>query len=391
MIKLAQPIIEEDEKRAVIEALESGQLAQGPRVAAFERAFAEYIGTRHAVAVNSGTAALHVALVAHGIAVQPVGADGGASASTQPGAAVPLKTADVPEVIVPAFSFAATANVVLQASARPVFVDVREDDFNIDLKQIEAAITARTRAVIAVQLYGLPCDIEAIAALCERRGIVVIEDAAQAVGATCGLKRAGAFGTGCFSFYATKNLQTGEGGMITTDDDAVAERARLLRSQGERTRYVTEELGYNYRMTEPAAALGLAQMPKIEARNEQRRRNAARLNKLLAPLEDAGTLALPREFARCTHVWHQYTVRVCAGRDARDALQASLRERGIESAVFYPTPIHRQPLYVRLGYGEIDLPVAQRLSDEVLSLPVHSALSDDDLEAIGSAVASALS
>ena len=282
-----------------------------------------------------------------------------------------------PEVIVPAFSFAATANVVLQAGARPVFVDVRDDDGNVDVVQVEGAITERTRAVIAVHLYGQPCDIEAIAAMCERRGIVLIEDAAQAVGASVGGRSVGAFGTGCFSFYATKNLQTGEGGMITTDDAAIAERARVLRSQGERTRYVTEELGYNYRMTEVAAALGLAQMTKIDARNEQRRKNAARLSELLAPLEDQGKLVLPRSLPGRTHVWHQYTVRVTAGRDARDALQASMRDRGVETAVFYPTPIHKQPLYQRLGYGELKLPVAERLADEVLSLPVHPALSDD--------------
>ena len=375
LIKLAQPIIEDDEKRAVMESLESGQLAQGPRVAAFERAFAEYVGTRHAIAVNSGTAALHVALLAHGIAPTLTGAN-----------LAPPVADSRPEIIVPAFSFAATANVVLQAGARPVFVDVRDDDFNIDLRQVEAAITSRTRAVIAVHLYGLPCEIEAIAALCERRGVVLIEDAAQSIGASFGSKRSGSFGTGCFSFYATKNLQTGEGGMITTDDDAIAERARMLRSQGERTRYATEELGYNYRMTEVAAALGHAQMPKIDARNAQRGKNAARLNELLAPLEDAGKLALPRELPGRTHVWHQYTVRVLAGRESRDALQASLKQRGIESAVFYPTPIHRQPLYQRLAYSKVDLPVAQRLSDEVLSLPVHPALSHDDFEAIVGAV-----
>lgn len=378
MIKLAQPIIEDDEKRAVVETLESGQLVQGPRVAAFERAFAEYIGTRHAVAVNSGTAALHVSLLAHGISL-------------------PLSTqmerglgSEAPEVIVPAFSFAATANVVLHAGARPVFVDVREDDFNVDLAQLGAAITERTRAVIAVHLYGQPCNIEAIAALCERRNVILIEDVAQSVGAAIGGKRAGSFGTGCFSFYATKNLQTAEGGMITTNDDGVAKRARMLRSQGERNRYVTEELGFNYRMTEVTAALGLAQLPKLDGRNAQRTKNAERLNELLAPLEHAGKLVLPRELPARTHVWHQYTVRVLAGRPGRDALQQSLRERSIETAVFYPTPIHRQPLYQRLGYADIDLLVAQRLSDEVLSLPVHPALSDADLETIAAAVRDAL-
>jgi dTDP-4-amino-4,6-dideoxygalactose transaminase len=375
MIRIAQPIIEDDEKRAVIETLESGQLAQGPRVAAFEAAFAKYIGVESAVAVNSGTAALHVALLAHGIAPSPVWAQHAAPA-----------VVDRPEVIVPAFSFAATANVVLHAGARPVFVDVRDEDGNIDLAQLESAITDRTRAVIAVHLYGQPCNIEAIAALCARRNIILIEDAAQAVGAEAGGRCAGAFSTGCFSLYATKNLQTGEGGMITTNDAVTADRARLYRSQGERTRYVTDELGYNYRMTEVAAALGLAQLPKIDARNEQRRKNAARLTELLAPLEDQGKLVLPRALPGRTHVWHQYTVRVTAGRAARDALQASMRERGIETAVFYPTPIHKQPLYQRLGYGGLNLPVAERLADEVLSLPVHPALSDDDLDQVARAV-----
>jgi len=391
MIKLAHPIIEEDEKRAVIEALESGQLAQGPRVAAFERAFAEYCGTKHAVALNSGTAALHVALLSHGIGAQPAAAARGGP----------------DEVIVPAFSFAATANAVLQAGARPVFVDVREDDFGIDPAQVEAAITPRTRAVIAVHLYGQPCEVEAVAAICARRRITLIEDAAQAVGAELRGQRAGSHGTGCFSFYATKNLQTGEGGMITTDDDAVADRARTFRSQGERTRYVTEELGYNFRMTEIAAALGLAQMPKIDARNEARRRHAARLTELLSPAAAASPvtpafsqppvarafsprIVLPQQLPGRTHVWHQYTIRVAAGRGARDALQAALRKRGIESAIFYPAPIHRQPLYQRLGYGDLDFPVAQRLADEVLSLPVHPALSGSDIETIAKAVRESL-
>ena len=358
MIKLAHPIIEEDEKRAVIAALESGQLAQGPRVAAFEQAFAAYVGTKHAVAVANGTAALHLALLSHSIGAGD-------------------------EVIVPAFSFAASANTVLLAGARPVFVDVRDDDFNIDVTAIEAAITPRTRAIIAVHLYGQMCDIDAVAAICKRRGIVLIEDAAQAVGASVGAIRAGSTGTGCFSFYATKNLTTGEGGMITTNDGAIAARARVLRSQGEPTRYVTEELGYNYRLTEIAAALGHAQLPKLDARNDVRRANAARLNELLARNEKIVT---PRELQGRRHVWHQYTIRVKAGRDARDRLQASLRERGIESATFYPTPIHKQPLYQRLGYADAEMPVAVRLAGEVLSLPVHPALSAADVAAIAAAV-----
>jgi hypothetical protein len=223
MIKLAHPIIEDDERAAVIAALDSGQLAQGPRVAALEQAFAQYVGTKHAIAVANGTAALHLALLAHNI---------GSASPIQP----PTSNDHSDEVIVPAFSFAATANTVLLVGARPVFVDVRNDDYNIDVSAIEAAITPRTRAIVAVHLYGQMCDLEAVAAICKRRNLVLIEDAAQAVGASIGATRAGATGTGCFSFYATKNLTTGEGGMITTNDDAVATRARILRSQGEPTR-----------------------------------------------------------------------------------------------------------------------------------------------------------
>jgi dTDP-4-amino-4,6-dideoxygalactose transaminase len=369
MIKLAHPIIEEDEQRAVAEALASGQLAQGPRVAAFEQAFAQYVGVEHAVAVNSGTAALHVALLAHGIG--SMSRDG----------------ALTDEVIVPAFSFAATANCVLQAGARPVFVDVHEHDFNIDPNAIAAAITLNTRAIIGVHLYGQMCDTAALKALCEERNIAFIEDAAQAVGAQATGKNAGNIGTGCFSFYATKNLTTGEGGMLTTNDAGIAARARTLRSQGERTRYVTEELGWNYRMTEPAAALGIIQLQKLDARNQQRRKNAARLNELLAGID---AIALPSEAPGTTHAWHQYTIRVLAGRAQRGQLQASLKDRGIETAVFYPTPIHKQPLYKRLGLGEAELPVAQRICDEVLSLPVHPGLSSDDLKAIATALKGAL-
>jgi perosamine synthetase len=364
MIKLAHPMVDEDEQRAVIEALASGQLAQGPRVAAFEAAFAAYVGVKHAVAVNSGTAALHVALLAHAIG-------------------------DADEVIVPAFSFAATANVVLQAGATPVFVDVRGEDFGIDVDAVAAAITPRTRAVIAVHLYGQMCDAAALRTLCTDRDIVLIEDAAQAVGAAFGGENAGTFGTGCFSFYATKNLQTGEGGMVTTHDDAIAERLRMLRSQGERTRYLTEELGWNYRMTEVAAALGHAQLPKLDVRNERRRANAARLSELLAPAVALGAIVTPTELPGRRHVWHQYTIRISAGLEARDTLQVRLRERGIEAGVFYPLPIHRQPLYQRLGYADASMPVAELLCGEVLSLPVHPTLAAAELESIATAVAEA--
>ncbi|MBF6600223.1 MAG: DegT/DnrJ/EryC1/StrS family aminotransferase [Dehalococcoidia bacterium] len=412
MIKLAHPQIDDDDRAAVLAALDSGQLAQGPRVAAFEQAFAAFVAaigsTRptagehtpadapdgtdseprgdnaaalHAIAVSSGTAALHLALLAHEIGddrSRPGSPDLRPPSDPRP---LPADTPD--EVIVPAFSFAATANAVLHAGARPVFVDVRDEDFGIDVAQAAAAITPRTRAVIAVHLYGQTCDVGSLAEVCARRGIALIEDAAQAVGASMAGRAAGAWGTGCFSLYATKNLQTGEGGMITTRDATVAAAARLLRSQGERERYVTEALGYNFRLTEVAAALGLSQLAKLAARSGRRRANAARLSGLLAANRQ---IVAPRELPGRRHVWHQYTVRVRAGAAARARLQAALRERGIESATFYPTPIHRQPLYRRLGYGNLDLPVASRLASEALSLPVHPALSDDEIDAVASTV-----
>jgi dTDP-4-amino-4,6-dideoxygalactose transaminase len=361
-IRLAHPLIESDEVDAVVAALTSGQLAQGPRVAEFEAAFAEYTGARHAVAVNSGTAALHLALLAHGIG---------------PG----------DQVIVPAMSFAATANAVLHAGATPIFVDVRDDDFNIDAAQIEAAITPDTRAVIAVHLYGQPCDVDAVRAICDGHGLVFIEDAAQSIGATYHERRTGSFATGCLSFYATKNLTTGEGGMITADNGDTAEMLRVLRSQGERTRYVTEELGYNFRMMEMAAALGHAQLAKVDARNAARTRNAAMLTELLRADE---RIVTPRVLDGRTHAWHQYVLRVLAGRTSRDALRDRLRERGIESAPFYPTPIHRQPLYQRMGLGTASLPVAERLADEVLAIPVHPGLSPDDVREVAGAVLESL-
>jgi perosamine synthetase len=324
---------------------------------------------REAVAVSSGTAALHVALLAHGIG---------------PG----------DEVVTSPFTFVATANAVLATGARPVFADVSEDDFNLDPARAAESIGERTRALLPVHLYGQAADMEAFAALARRHGLALIEDAAQAAGALFSGRKAGSFGTGCFSFYATKNMTTGEGGMITTDDPELAARARLLRDHGQRRRYVSETLGYNLRMTEVAAALGLAQLQKLDAFNERRRANARYLTERLSGLR-AG-VATPCELRGRYHVYHQYTIRVSlpaclpdrmagqAGR-GRDALLRHLRDRDIEAAVFYPLPVHKQPLYKGLGHRE-RLPVAERLSREVLSLPVHPGLSRDDLDAVASAV-----
>lgn len=353
MIRIAQPSMGPEERAAVLAVLESGQLAQGPRVAAFEEAFAAFVGAPFAVAVSSGTAALHLALLAHGVG---------------PG----------DEVVVPAFTFAGTANAVVLAGARPVFADVREHDLNLDPASVAGALTRRTRAVVPVHLYGAPAPVDELRRLCEERGVVVIEDAAQAHGAEAGGRRVGAAGTACWSFYATKNMTTGgEGGMVTTDDPKVADRVRLLRNQGERERYRTETPAFNYRMTELAAAIGLVQLEKLEAWNERRRANARALTARLRGVVPVG------EARGVRHVFHQYTVWAPGGR--RDGLRDHLRARGIEASVFYPAPVPRLPAYAR-EWERAAFPVAERAAREVLSLPVHPGLSGAEVDAIVDAV-----
>jgi dTDP-4-amino-4,6-dideoxygalactose transaminase len=353
VIRIAQPQIGDAEREAVLAVLASGQLANGPVTRELEAAFAAQVSrTREAVAVSSGTAALHLALLAHGAG---------------PG----------DEVITTAFSFQATANMVLATGARPVFVDVREDG-NIDASKVEAAVTPRTKALLPVHLYGRICDMAALCAIAERHGLALIEDAAQAHGAAAGGRRAGSFGTGCFSLYATKNLTAGEGGVVTTDDPALAQHLRRLRSHGEDDRYESVELGYNYRMPETSAAIALAQLPRLEELAAARWTHAETLS-----LGLKGVGLPPRPEPAGEHVWHQYTIRVPQG---RDALRAHLREKGIESAVYYPKTLPGQKLYRDLGYDEAAYPVARQLADEVLSLPMHPGLSEDDLARIIDAV-----
>jgi dTDP-4-amino-4,6-dideoxygalactose transaminase len=345
-------MIGEEEKQAVLEVLDSGMLAQGPRVKAFEEAFAEMCGVRHAVATSSGTTALHVVLLAHGIG---------------PG----------DEVITTPFTFIASANCVLYVGARPVFVDIVPTTFNIDPAQIEAAITPRTKAIMPVHLFGLPCDMEPIVALAQAHGLLVVEDACQAHGAEYHGQRAGSFGTGCFSLYPTKNVTSAEGGMITTDDEEIAERCRVIRQHGMRRRYYHDELGFNFRMTDVHAAIGLAQLKKLEGFNEARIANARFLSE---HLKGIATPTVPEGYR---HVFHQYTIRVADGR--RDAVREGLREKGIGSGIYYPVPVHKQRVYVELGYEE-SLPEAERASEEVLSLPIHPGLNSADLETIVAAV-----
>lgn len=352
MIPIAKPLIGDEEKKAVLDVLDSGMLAQGQQVRAFEDAFAEMCGVRHAVATSSGTTALHIALLAHGIG---------------PG----------DEVITTPFTFIASANAVLYTDARPVFVDIDPLTFNIDPAQIEAAITKRTRAIMPVHLYGLPADMAPILETADRHGIVVLEDACQAHGALYRGQTVGSFGTGCFSFYPTKNMTSAEGGMITTDDADLAEKCRVIRQHGMRQRYYHDELGYNYRMTDVHAAIGLAQLAKLEQFNDARRENAAylssHLNGVTAPYAPEG----------CSHVFHQYTIRVSA--DRRDEIVEGLKVRGIGSMIYYPVPVHQQRPYQDLGYHP-SLLQAECAAQEVLSLPVHPGLDVEDLERIVFAV-----
>jgi perosamine synthetase len=353
MIKISEPLIGEAERRAVLDVLDYGQLVNGPVTRRLETEFAAQVShTREAVAVSSGTAALHLALLAHDIG---------------PGH----------EVITPAFSFQATANMVLAVGAKPAFVDVNPDG-NIDASLIGAAITSRTRAILPVHLFGRCCDMMAICDIAGRNGLEVIEDAAQAHAAELNGHRTGSFGTGCFSLYATKNLTAAEGGMITTDDPDLADRLRRLRNHGEGERYDSAELGYNYRMTEMGAALALAQLPRLPELTLARRKNAAYLS---ANLQGVGLPPAPDRPEQ--HVWHQYTVRVESG---RDHLRDYLAEQGIQSSVHYPKPLPAQKLYRELGYDDSAFPMARALSQQLLSLPIHPGLSESDLERIVKAV-----
>lgn len=359
-IQVAHPEIGDEEKSAVMAVLDSGQLAQGPVTADFERAFAQWCGVRHAIAVSSGTAALHLLMLALGV-----------------------REGD--EVITTPFTFAASANAALFVGARPVFVDVEAETGCLDPNLVEAAITPRTRAIVPVDLYGHLSQIEELKAIADRHTLHLVEDACQAHGATFHGRKAGALGVpAAFSFYPTKNMTTGEGGMVTMDDDDLAARLRPLREHGARERYRHDVLGYNFRLTDIAAAIGRAQLAKLDHFNDVRRRNARRLT---AALSGQRGITVPVERPGYEHVYHQYTVRI---HHDRDGVQRRLAEMGVGSAVHYPMCVHRQPLYVSLGYGSLEFPVAETMADEVLSLPVHPALSDADLDRVSSSLIEAV-
>jgi perosamine synthetase len=358
MISMACVQIDVETQQAVLEVLKSGQIAQGPKVEEFEKCFAAYIGTRHAAAVNSGTAALHTALMAAGIG-------------------------EGDEVITTSFSFIATANSCLFVGARPVFADIDEKTFNISPDEIEQKITSRTKAVIIVDLFGQTCEMDRMVAICQKHNLVLIEDACQAHGAEYKGRKAGSFGAGCFSFYPTKNMTTGEGGMITTGSDEVLKAARLVRQHGQSRRYVHDTLGYNFRMTDIAAAIGLGQLKQLDKANARRISNAAYLTRHLSDIKG---IVPPHVAPDCKHVFHQYTLKITSGyKYTRDELQQKLLEEGVSTMIYYPTPIHLQPYYKKLGYA-VKLPVTETVAKQVLSLPVHPGVSEADLQTIVEAV-----
>lgn len=359
MIPITTVQFDQETEDLVLEVLRSGQLAQGAYVQRFEEQFAQIHGASHAIAVNNGTTALVAALQALGVGVGD-------------------------EVITSPFTFVATLNAILEAGATARFADIG-DDFNIDAAGIEPLVNERTKVLLPVHLYGYMADMDPIVALASRRGLSIVEDAAQAVGATYHGRGAGSFDVGCFSLYATKNINTGEGGIVTTNDDDVADRLRLLRNQGMRARYQYEIAGHNYRMTNLAAAVGLPQLNRLSQINDARRHNAARLTDGLSGIEGLTPPFTPA--AGRTHVFHQYTVRLDPSRIDRDQFVEQLNARGVGCGIYYPKVVFDYDCYRHdPRVVQDDVPNAWRVASEVVSLPVHPYLSEADLDTIISTV-----
>ena len=348
-IPIAKPIIGRDVRRAVNKILRSGNLTQGPEVLAFEKEFSLLVNERECVAVNSGTSALHIALLSLGIGVGD-------------------------EVIVPSFTFAATANSVALTGAKPVFVDIDINTYNIDPNLIEKAITPSTKAIQVVHLYGLPADMTRIVEIAKQHDLLIIEDAAQAHSASINGQPTGTFGdAAAFSFYPTKNMTSGEGGMIVFKDKEPARLARLYRNQGMEKRYQNEIVGFNLRMTDIHAAIGRAQLKHLLKWTKKRQDNAMTLS---TQLQNVVTPFIPTGFS---HVFHQYTIRVPKN---RDTFSDKLSRAGVGNSVYYPTQVHKLPSF----NNSLSLPQTQLATESVLSLPVHPSLSKRDLKRVANTV-----
>jgi dTDP-4-amino-4,6-dideoxygalactose transaminase len=357
MIPIARPDIGQEEITAVTEVLQSGMIAQGRKVKELEDRWAEMVGVKHAIAVGNGTLALMAIFAGIGLG---------------PG----------DEVITVSHTFAATANAILSTGATPVFVDIEPDTYLIDAKKLEQAITPRTRAICPVHLFGLVADMDMIRAIADRHGLVVVEDACQAHGATFRGRMAGSFGHGAFSLYATKNMTTAEGGFVTTDDEALADWLRLYRNQGMRARYQFEMLGFNYRMTDIAAAIGLAQLAKLPRNTERRQAIAAAYDAAFGELP----IGLPVTPDGRTHVFHQYTLDVGG---ARDAIVEDLRAADVGADIYYPIPVHRQS-YIQERGLHAELPVTDAAASRTLALPMFPALTDAEQDQVIGAVKAAV-
>jgi perosamine synthetase len=371
MIPINKPILGSEERDEVAKVLESGivtnRLGEGPMNKAFQKELADYLGVKHVLTVSSGTAALHSALLAMGV-----------------------KTSD--EIIVPPFTFVATANVALLAGARPVFADIDPRTYSLEPAQFKKAITKKTKAVIPVHLYGHPADMDPIIEIAEEKGIAVIEDCAQSIGSLYKGKATGSLSDiGCFSFYASKNMTTGEGGAVATNDDELAERIWKIRRHGEKEEYQCEMLGHNYRMPEIEAAIGRVQLRKLPSFLEARARNASALTEGLRETVTSLDPPVVKEWAK--HSWYLYTTRVVNGRSsvARNDLVQKLADNGIAAAAYYESPIHLSPYYTRTyGYRMGNFPASEKAADEVLSLPCHPAVTSEDVTRIIDVLASIL-
>jgi dTDP-4-amino-4,6-dideoxygalactose transaminase len=362
MISINAPQIGKEEIEAVVKVMKSGILTSGlgagPKVTEFENAFARFVRAKHGIAMNSGTAALHSALTAAGV-----------------------KAGD--EVILPSFTFVATAEVVVFNRAKPVFADINPDTYTVSPEAVEKAVTKKTKAIMPVDLYGMPADVQAIREIADKHGLKIIEDAAQAHGAAYKGKPAGTFAdAACWSFYGSKNMTTGEGGMITTDSDEIAEMPRYIRSHGEKKKYQSLMLGHNYHMPEIAAAIGVEQLKKLPKFVARRRHNAKRLTE---NLEKGKGLQLPSEPDGFKCCWYLYTVRLKnAKREKRNDVVEKLKQNGIDAFICYMNPIHLMPYYRK--FCRYTLPETEKASGQVFSLPVHPGVTAKQIDYISDSV-----
>ena len=351
-IPLADPQISEDDVSSVVGALRSKCLSQGEYVGRFEEEFARYVGVKHGIAVSNGTTALHTAL-----------------------AAMDVDSAD--EVLVPSFSFISVANCVLYQGAKPVFADIELSTYNVDPDDIEAKISKRTKAIIPVHYAGQPADMDIVLEIARKHDLYVVEDAAEAHGTLYKGKKTGSIGhMGCFSFYPNKNMTTGEGGIITTNDDELAEKIRMIRSHGQDRCYHHVMLGYNYRMTDIQAALGITQLKKLDSVVQRKNEVAQYYTKRIGEMF-SHEVAPPYVAPYAKHTYMLYTIRFTEG-EKRDAVAENLEGAGIETRIAFP-PIHLQPLYQTLfSFARGCLPVTEKASDTVLSIPIYAHMSREE-------------